>query len=227
MSPDDGDAGPVSLDQTDRRRWPMALVPALVVALALGAVVVSLRSDPGADPATSGSASTTTSPGDADDAVAVTSDAVRVASLEELIGAADLVVRAEVVATERGRWFGDGGDGARIQSRLVTLRVDDVLAGPAPGAPSILVEEEGWTEDGAPLVVDGAPPSRVGDDGVWFLLDGGDPDLGAYVVVSAQGRYLVAGDGGSLQGADLDDGLVDELSTLTVDELATAVRAAR
>jgi hypothetical protein len=154
--------------------------------------------------------------------VAVSSDAARVATLEALTASADLVVRAEVVATERGRVFGEPGGGA-VESRLVTLSVQDVLAGRDPVSASLLVEEEGWLEDGTPLIVDGATPSATGDDGIWFLDAVGTPDAPIYVVVSAQGRYLVEGDG--LVGARGDDPLVDELARLSVAELSARIAA--
>ena len=157
------------------------------------------------------------------DAVAISSDATPAATLEDLLAAADVVVRGEVVATERGRWFGGAGS-ARLQSRFVTLRVDDVLAGDDPGAPSVLLEEEGWLEDGSPVVVDGAAPSRVGDAGIWFLADGGDAEVGALVVVGAQGRYLDDGDGG-LVGAAGGDPLVVDLASGSPDALADRIRA--
>ena len=141
--------------------------------------------------------------------VAVTSDAPRVATLAELVASADVVLRGEVTSTERGRLFGEPGAGA-VESRLVTLRVAEVLAGAAPPETSIVVEEEGWLEDGTPIVVDGAAPSQVGDDAIWFLDAVGTDDLPVYVAVSAQGRYLVADD--DLVGATGDDPLIDELA---------------
>lgn len=215
-----------------RARWvgPVAVV---VVALAVAGVVG--RGDPSSpdrEPAT-GAAE------DAGEPVAVTSDAPRYADLAELVAASDLVVRGEVEATERGRTFGGPG-GAAIVSRLVTLRVDQVLAGPAPGdAAHVLVEEEGWLDDGRPLAVDGAAPTEVGDRGVWFLLDVGGPELPTYTVVNAEGRYLEvegdagdagdagdsadSGDGGGLVGAEGDDPLVAEVEALSADELAAEV----
>lgn len=159
------------------------------------------------------------------DAVEVTSDAPRFATVTQLVAASDVVVQAEVVATERGRWFGDGNGGARIQSRFVTLRLDEVLAGTAPRSSTVLVEEEGWLADGLPLVVDGAPPSRTGDAGVWFLVDGADPEVGAYVVVNAQGRFLATG-GGTLVGPSGPDPLVDEVEAGSTQDLAIAVSGA-
>jgi hypothetical protein len=154
--------------------------------------------------------------------VAVSSDAPRVDTLQELVAASDWVVRGEVVRVGRGRVFGEPG-GAVIQSRVLMLRVDEVLTGPATEAGTRLVEEEGWLADGTPLVVDGVDPSAVGDDGIWFLVDVEEPDGPRSVVVSAQGRYLV--DGPGLRGADLDDPLVRQLSALTVQELAERVAA--
>jgi len=201
-----------------RRRSPLTwAVPVVLVLVAIVGAVVLAR-DPEEPPPIP---TTTTAPAPAP--VAVDSDAARYASLDELVAASDLVVRGRVTDTERGRWFGDGTDSARIQSRLVTLEVEDVLHGDAPDGAggTLLVEEEGWTEDGAPLVVDGAAPSADGDEGIWFLVDPGDDTTDALIIVGAQGRYLV--DGSHLTGAEGDDPLVAELAALTEDELAARV----
>ncbi|NLD75436.1 MAG: hypothetical protein GX643_02095 [Acidimicrobiales bacterium] len=201
-----------------RGRWWLVL-PLVAVLLAIGAGALVLR-DSGRQSSTSGvQSATVTSGGDALDAVEVTSDAPTARSLDELVGASDLVVEAAVVSSAEGRWFGDGD--AAILSRLVTLQVRQVLVGSTSTASTILVEEEGWTADGTPLVVDGLAAAAEGDRGVWFLVDGGDPDVGAYVVVSAQGRYLLS-DGG-LVGASGGDPLVSVLSSMTAAELREAV----
>jgi hypothetical protein len=140
------------------------------------------------------------------------------------------VVQGEVEGTERGRPFGQPG-GATIVSRLVTLRVDEVLAGTAPRAGTVLVEEEGWLDDGRALVVDGAGPTRTGDAGIWFLVEVDDPDLPVYTTVGAEGRYLTipgpdGADADRLVGADNDDPLVAELAAFTPDDLAAAIRTA-
>lgn len=157
--------------------------------------------------------------------LAAASDAPRFPSLEQLTDAADVVVRAEVTHAERGRWFGGGAGGPRVQSRILTLQVSDVLAGTAPDVANLLVEEEGWLDDGAPLAVDGLAPSKDADDGIWFLVAGGDPDLGAYLVVGGQGRYLVAADGDSLSGAKGTDPLVDRLAGLGAESLSDRLRS--
>ncbi len=194
-------------------RWQVA-GPLLAVAVAAVVAVSLTREDgPSDDPERA-----------APTPVEVTSDAPRLTSLEDLVAASDVVVLAEVVATQRGRVFGDPG-GETIESRVVTLEVSKVLAGRAPSHGRVLVEEEGWLQDGSPLIVDGAAPSAVGDSGIWFLVDVGEPDAPMHVVVSAQGRYLVDGD--HLAGAAGDDPLIAELSALTVDELAGRITALR
>ena len=55
----------------------------------------------------------------------------------------------------------------------------------------MLVEEEGWLDDGRALAVDGAAPTRTGDAGFWFLVEVDDPDLPVFTTVGAAGRYLV------------------------------------
>lgn len=161
--------------------------------------------------------------------VAVASDAPRLASLQQLVAGSDLIVRARVVRTERGRVFGDPGGGSAIESRVVTLEVVRVLGGtdrpeqrPAAGD-RLRLEEEGWTLEGAPLVVDGLGPSREGDDAIWFLTGVGTDEEARYVVVSAEGRYLVDGD--ELTGADGDDPLIRDLEGLGAAGLEAAVTA--
>src|SRR3546814_20628748 len=137
--------------------------------------------------------------------VDVTSDAPRQATLEDLVTAADVVLTGEVVGTDGGRIFGDPDSDAAIESRLVTLEVAEVLVGSPvadlAGGDTVLVEEEGWTLDGAPLVVDGLAPSAVGASGFWFLQQVEAPTGPAYAVGSAQGRHPVD-PAGPLHGAD-------------------------
>jgi hypothetical protein len=193
-------------------RW-RAAGPAIAVVVAVVAGVALARGDDAEDAPTA-----TTAPAP----VAVTSDAPTLDTLEDLAASADLIVRAVVTGTERGRLFGDPASGTAIESRLVTLSVTSVLRGEAPDG-DLLLEEEGWTQDGAPLVVDGAAPSQDGDDGIWFLTEVQGPEGPAYVVVSAQGRYLVDGD--HVRGAAGDDPLVAELRTLSVDALTERIAA--
>ena len=158
--------------------------------------------------------------------------AVRYATLAELAGASDVVVRGEVVDIARGRTVGgQPGDGGApvgaVVSRLVTVRVDEVLAGGdgslAPGG-QVVVEEEGWLTDGRAIALNGARPPEVGDEGIWFLDAIDDPDLPLFVTVNTQGRFLSPG-GGALEGTDPEDPLVQSIVRGTLDELGTEVRA--
>ena len=196
-------------------RWAVPLAVLVIAAVVAAAVLVTR--DGGDGGGSAAPPSTSVPP----DAVEVTSDAPAFASLQELAGASDLIVRGHVTSTARGRRFGDPG-GSAIESRLVRLRVDEVLRGTLPeGEQTVLVEEEGWTEDGRPLVVDGARPTQEGDAGIWFLTATGDDTSGSWIVVNAQGRYLQDGD--ELVGAEGDDPLVADLSAGSVDDLADRI----
>ena len=211
--PIDHDVQPPGASPSWWRHWPVVL-PVLLVLVALGWAAVGRTG--------TGDGSAEESAPSEPELMAVTSDAPAYRSLLELMEASDVVVRATVVGAEHGRWFGDGQEGTRVQSRLVTLQVDETLAGVAVSSKTVLVEEEGWLDDGTPIAVDGAAPSRVGDDGLWFLVDGGDPELGAYVATNAQGRYLVTDDD-ALSGADRPDPLIDRLTGLGLDQLTSEI----
>lgn len=206
---------------TTKRWWTLG-VPLAVALVAVLAAAATATTAHGGEGGRGGSGSERGPAGAGPTAVEVSSDAPAHRSLDELVAAADTVVRGKVLGTERGRWFGDGADSPRIQSRLVTLRVDEVLAG-ADVSDTVLIEEEGWLDDGAPLVVDGAQPSRRGDRGIYFLVDGGDPQLGAYVILGAEGRYLTP-DGTTLTGAEGDHPLVAALVSSDVDDLLDRLR---
>jgi hypothetical protein len=150
----------------------------------------------------------------------------RFADLSALVDASDLVVDGRVVAVEPGRVFGSGD--AAIRSHVLTVRVDDVLAGSQPDAGAgtvVLVEEEAELADGTPVRVDGMRAGRVGDDGIWFLIASGDPDFPGYAVVNSQGRYLEGSDA-SLEGGDASDALVRDVEALDRAQLADRVRDA-
>ena len=140
----------------------------------------------------------------------IESDSPTYATLDQLLAATDLVVRARVTSTERGRVFGEPGEETALESRLVALEVTEVLRGAEPPA-EFLVEEEGWLLDGSPLIVDGLVPSAEGDDAIWFLVDPSTDtqEPTPFVTVNAQGRYLVVD--GALIGADGTDPLVGRL----------------
>jgi hypothetical protein len=205
--------------------------PIVVLALAVVVVVGQVRrpGDPVPSPARAGASVPGTG---VDDVVEVEATSrMRLTTLAELTRASDLVVRGTVEQTSRGRVVGGGdptaSDENGIVSRIVTLRVDEVLKGSAPTAgDEVLVEEEGWLTDGRPIAVNGARPSAPGDTGIWFLQSVRDPELTGYIATNGQGRYLVAADDPTgLVGGDRKDALVQQLAALTPDALAQAVRA--
>ena len=203
------------------RGW-VAPVVALAVAGILAVVLVAGGgSDDGGSSADPEETSTTAAPAP----VQIESDSPTYATLDELLAATDLVVRARVTSTERGRVFGEPGEETALESRLVALEVTEVLRGPEPPT-EFLVEEEGWLLDGSPLIVDGLVPSAEGDDAIWFLVDpsADTQEPTPFVTVNAQGRYLVVDD--TLVGADGTDPLVGELAALGPTGLEDAIRAA-
>lgn len=193
-------------------RWGL---PALALLVAAGVGIATRANDP-----SSGSPSTTTEPAP----LAVESESqFQFDSLDELVAASDLVVRARVESVERGRVFGSGdASGAAIVSRQITLAVSEVLAGPVDVPRRVVVAEEGWLPDGTPLIVDGLRIVEPGDQAIWFLDAVDDPDFPGFVVVNYQGRYLV--DGERLEGAGREDPLVRELAALTPSALADRIR---
>ena len=224
-------------DVTSPPRSPWGVVVPLAVALValVAAVYVATRvsSDGAARDADEAAGLSAPNPGAA--AVYIESSAPRYGSLPQLVKASDLIVEAEVIESVQGRWFGEpstGGGGGRILSRMATLEVSRVLAGPTPLENRVLIEEEGWTEDGAPVRVDGLGAAEVGDRGIWFLTPGGDSEVGAYLVVNFQGRYLFRGD--TLEGAkptgssgaeDYGFALVKEIEAMSPEELVTQIAA--
>ena len=153
--------------------------------------------------------------------------------LNGLVRASDLVVVGRVIADEDGRLFGNPGGGeddaetSAIRSHVLTLRVEQVLVGADASVDRdaiVLVEEEHTLADGTPVRVDGMRRGRVGDRGVWFLTAGGDPELPAYAIVNAQGRYLFGGRG--VQGGDRSDTFVRAMERLEPRALRDAIAVA-
>lgn len=163
-------------------------------------------------------------PGDRQPVAVAASPAERFATVEALVAASDLVVRGTVVDLSRGRVVGSPG-GASIESRIVGVAIDDVLAGPTPPGATVMVEEEGFLADGTPIALNGSRPPEVGDVGVWFLQRLDDPELAAYLITGTQGRFVV-GPGGAVEGSDPDDPVVAELAGAGLDVIAERVRAA-
>ncbi len=145
-------------------------------------------------------------------------------SLLDMAATSDAVVRATVVATERGRVVGDP-DAGGIVSRIVTLDVSEVFTSSVPGltaGATLLIEEEGWLPSGEVLIVDDLQPSTVDDTGVWFLDAIGDTDSPTFLVINSQGRFLDLD--GQIVGGRIDDPLVDAVEAVDYPELIDTLR---
>ena len=205
--------GTAAASSRTRRLVPVAFVAALAIAIGVGLSI-------GSDEATAPPASSMPEP------VAVEATSIyQFATLAEMVAASDAIVVGRVVATEPGRLVGDPANGGVI-SRIVTIAVDEVLAGEP--ATTVIVEEEGTLPDGTPIVVNGVPGSTSGDRGIWFLDRLDDAEVPAFLVINSQGRYLTASadpSTGTLEGGDQRDALVQELQGQPLDALVASVRA--
>lgn len=184
--------------------WVLPVVIAVAAVVAVG--VAATRGPDGSGTVATSARATTVPP----IAVAAT-DAVTYRTVDELAGASDLVVRGRVAEVRRGRVVGEPGAG--IESRVVVVDVAEVLrtgsgastTGTTVAGPTrLLVEEEGWLDDGTPIAVNGVPPLQVGDEAVWFLLSATDGALPAYITVNSQGRFQLLPDGRLRGGAPTD-----------------------
>lgn len=195
-------------------RLPRGLRVALIavpVALAIGIAGVQTMADgdTGAGPPVSAAP------------VDIASTAPRAVTLAELVTASDVVVLAEVIGDAPGRTITDPAQPTvGVQTRLVTLRVVEVVVGHATlaSAQDVIMEQESTLLDGTPVRIDGIAPLEVGSRGIFFLV-GPDP---YFSLVGPQGSYLV--DGNDLV-ASSDDPLAQRLAADGGPALVDAVQA--
>jgi hypothetical protein len=199
-------------DQARAVRRTAAMVALLTLATGVGIVRWTSTGNGGGDDEAAGARGPAPLPVEA-------SSLYQFDDLASMVAASDLVVRARVDSTARGRLVGEGD--AAVVSRIDTLEVEEVLAGDATGT-TLLVEEEGWLGDGTAIAVNGLAPSETGMDAIWFLDRRPDPEVPGYLVINHQGRFVVDGD--RLEGADGNDPLVAALEPLGPDGLTSAVR---
>jgi hypothetical protein len=112
-------------------------------------------------------------------------DTFEAASIADLAAGSDCIVTGEVVDVERGRLVG-AADSALV-SKLVTIAVSESAGCSSREIREIVVEEEGWLPDGAPVTVNGWPATEVGDRGVWFVAWNPSEDVPYAVTVSSAG----------------------------------------
>lgn len=180
-------------------RWVPVAVAAIASASGLG-LALARRPDPAGS-------------GGMVQPVSLSSEGRTFTSLSELVDASAVVVLARVASVSPGRTFAAAGRAA-VRSQVLRLEVGAVLAGPDPGA-TLAVEEVTELADGTPVVLDGLPPAREGDQGFWFLAASADRSVPYLAAVGPQGRYLrrseEPGDD-RLVGAAVPDRLVQALA---------------
>lgn len=139
--------------------------------------------------------------------------------LTELVDRADLVVVGRVARVEPGRVVSSGADPtAAVRTQVAELVVDEVTVGQAPAR--VVVEEVAALADGTPAAEGGVRPSRVGDAGLYLLVQGPD----ATAPVGPHGRFLLdPRDPGRLLNPLPGDLLADELTGLGPRGLRDAV----
>jgi hypothetical protein len=146
-------------------------------------------------------------------------------SLDALVDGSDVVVLARAVAVNEGRLFAADSGPSGVRSHLVVLEVGAVLAGELDGS-TLTLEEEATTDDGRQLVVDGLRPTRLGDQGIFFLERSTDSSTPYYATVSTAGRYLrrsTDDNDDSLEGAALAGPLAKRIAAMGGRALTDAI----
>jgi hypothetical protein len=140
----------------------------------------------------------------------------------------NLVVYGDVVSVDQGRLTGGEDDGAavggEIRLRSVTITVYSVLHNPKNllVPPSIILEEEGWDDEGRGYITNNVAWSQVGDSGYFFLRK----SVGAntYRLTSSDGRALIVND--SLQPSNPENELAGQIAGMQPTALNAAVQQA-
>ena len=113
-------------------------------------------------------------------------------TIDELAGASDRVVHVVVVDVDPGRAItAPGRPDAGVVTQLVQLEVVD---GIGDSTADIVVEQEASLLDGTPVIVNGLRPLTVGDEGIAFLVTGGDADFPYAALVNEQAWLPVIDD---------------------------------
>ena len=158
----------------------------------------------------------------------------RHASLDEMTGSSDAVVRGTIAAVAPGRTFGDPA-GAPLQYAAATIRVDEVIAG------SLATRESDVTLEiplfDGPGSIEEMRESLPGGEGIFFLRNKGASarDAGlSWAAQRADAAYhrlvvfgaVVVDAGGIADGGDDELGVLAELDGLPFGEALHRVRAA-
>lgn len=153
----------------------------------------------------------------------------------QLVATSDAVVEATVVDVRPGTVVEEapGEIEGRVEFNDVFLRIDAVdylRARLTVEQGDTVIMSEISTSSGQPIELNHVKPSIVGDRGFYFLtlieaktLE--DASYLTFTLVSSQGRYRIQPDN-SLEGSNPDDAVVQEVQTLTPDQLRGEIEKA-
>lgn len=146
-------------------------------------------------------------------------------SLDDLTGASDVVVLAEVTETARGEISGAQPGHGGFRAMAVTLKVRETYRGTG-ASDEIVFIESGWSV-GPPeraTTESGVHRSQAGECGFYFLTR--DPEADTFSLTSIQGKFIAEGEDGLFAGFERSDALSDELGAMSFTEFRRAVQAA-
>lgn len=159
------------------------------------------------------------------DRVAHAREIYHFSSLKEMVETADIVALGTVISTRPGRWTGEDS-GAPIQFHEVHIKPSRILVGETQAA-ALVLEEDGYEDDGSPIYLNGSRWAKVEDEVIVFLAR--KRTAPSYGLLNSQARVFVQEDGtlehnyhaGTPYGED--DPLVERLASMRRNELLEAI----
>lgn len=148
-------------------------------------------------------------------------EVVNAKNLPELLAETDLVVRAEVVNSQKADFIQEDPTGAGVQFETLTLRVNKTIYPvDSPVQPGSEVQmRQVQVDNGREPVTNGLHRAVPGQAGFFFLQTTSLPDV--WILTSTQGQYIV--NDGRLAGAHRADPVIDAVEAMHPDELEQAV----
>lgn len=135
-----------------------------------------------------------------------------------LVAGADLIVLAEHVSAEPGRFVGYDEDALPFTNN--TFRVEKILKGDYEGSELVVEQTGGVMANGTVFSVDDGGPYEIGGRYLLFL---NSNEKGAFYVINHQARYNVRGD--ELEGVDPTDSVVASFHHARFDDAHGTIRA--
>ncbi len=134
-----------------------------------------------------------------------------------LVAGADLIVLAEHVSAELGRFAGHDEDALPFTNN--TFKVEKILKGDYEGSELVVEQTGGVMANGMIFSIDDGGPYEVGGRYLLFL---NSNEKGAFYVINHQARYHVRGD--ELEGVDPTDPVVASFHRAKFDDAGETIR---